>query len=58
MARGVVAFEIPIARLDGKRKLGQNRPSTDVASAAAALRSTGDPRELAVADLMLDSARE
>jgi transcriptional regulator len=58
MARGVVAFEIPIARLDGKRKLGQNRPRTDVASAAATLQSTGDPTDLAIADLMLDAARD
>jgi transcriptional regulator len=58
MARGVAAFEIPIARLEGKRKLGQNRPSADVASAAAALQSTRDPMAVAVADLMLEAAHE
>ena len=52
MARAIVAFEIPIARLEGKRKLGQNRPAVDVAGAAAGLRKYGDAVGLEVAELM------
>ena len=36
MAKGIVAFEILISRLEGKAKLGQNRP-TDQPSVVAAL---------------------
>jgi transcriptional regulator len=56
LARGIVAFELPIARLAGKRKLGQNRPSADVAAAATGLRARGDPLAVAVADLMSQAA--
>jgi transcriptional regulator len=52
MARGIVAFEIPIVRMEGKRKLGQNRPAEDVRSAAAGLRAYGDANGLEVAELM------
>ena len=37
MARGVVGFEMPIARMEGKFKLSQNRPVEDQARVAAAL---------------------
>jgi transcriptional regulator len=56
LARGIVAFELPIARLEGKRKLGQNRPPADVAAAATGLRARGDPLAVAVADLMSQAA--
>jgi transcriptional regulator len=56
LARGIVAFELPIARLEGKRKLGQNRPAADVSGAASGLRARGDPLGLAVADLMSQAA--
>jgi transcriptional regulator len=52
MARGVVAFEMPIGRLEGKRKLSQNRPPADVDGAIAGLRATSEPLGLAVAQLM------
>lgn len=39
MARAVVAFEIPISRLEGKEKLGQNRPA-EQASVAAMLEAS------------------
>jgi transcriptional regulator len=57
MAQAIVAFEIPIARLEGKRKLGQNRPAADVVSAADALRTTGDATSLTLADDMLAAQR-
>ncbi len=39
--RGIVAFEIPITRLEGKYKLNQNKPEADRLGAAAGLRGTG-----------------
>ncbi|HEY2593401.1 MAG TPA: FMN-binding negative transcriptional regulator [Chloroflexota bacterium] len=56
MAQAIVAFEMPISRLEGKRKLSQNRPS-DVESAAAGLRAHGDATGRLVADQMLEVAR-
>jgi transcriptional regulator len=52
MTRGIVAFEIPIARLEGKAKLSQNRPAGDQARVRAALAAEGDPLARAVAELM------
>jgi transcriptional regulator len=57
MARGIVAFELPILRLEGKRKLGQNRSVEDMRGAAARLQARGDPVGQAVAAQMLDAAR-
>jgi transcriptional regulator len=57
MARGIVAFEMPISRLEGKRKLGQNRSVEDARGAASALQASGDATSQAVAGLMLDAAR-
>ena len=56
MARGIVAFEMPISRLEGKRKLGQNRSAEDAQGAASALHASGDAVSQAVASLMLDAA--
>jgi transcriptional regulator len=49
MVPGVVAFEIPIARIEGKAKLSQNRPADERARVIAALRTEG---ETALADAM------
>jgi transcriptional regulator len=55
----IVAFELPIARLEGKWKVGQNREPAERASAAAHLRAQGGEDAEAVATLMLDTlARE
>ena len=43
MQRGVFAFEIPIARLEAKAKLSQNRAPAQAARAAAALQTAQDP---------------
>ena len=51
MLRGIVAFEMPIERLEGKLKLSQNRPAADRPGIVAALRGGGEV-ERAVADLM------
>ena len=52
MAANVVAFEIQITRLEGKRKLSQNRSEADRQGAIAGLRRQGDASADAVASLM------
>ena len=51
MSRGIVAFEIPLTRLEGKLKLSQNRSREDVLGVLAALDTAGDDasRRLAAA---------
>ena len=51
MLRGIVAFEMPIERLEGKLKLSQNRPAADRPGVVRALRA-GGAAERAVAELM------
>ena len=51
MMKGIVAFEMPLTRLEGKFKLSQNRPEADRRSAIEAL--AGDP----VAALMAETLR-
>lgn len=51
---GIVGFEIEIERLDGKRKLSQNRAPADHAGVVAALAASADPVERAVAAAMRD----
>jgi transcriptional regulator len=58
MAANVVAFEIPISRLEGKRKLNQNRSVADRKGVVAALRGQGDPNGMEVADLMAASLEQ
>jgi transcriptional regulator len=41
MLRGIVGFEIPIVRLQGKRKMSQNRPPADRAGVIAGLSAEG-----------------
>ncbi len=52
LMRGIVAFEIEIERLEGKRKLNQNRTAADRAGVIRALEASGEPDGLAVARLM------
>ena len=52
MQRGIVAFEIPIERLEGKAKLSQNRDAVDQARTREALAAADDPLARAVATLM------
>jgi transcriptional regulator len=51
LLRGIVAFEIPITRLEGKFKLSQNRSERDQQQVIEALSASTDPidRELAQA---------
>ena len=52
MQRGIVAFEIPIQRLEGKAKLSQNRDAVDQTRTREALAAADDPLARAVAALM------
>jgi transcriptional regulator len=54
MMRGIVAFEIPIDRLEGKAKLSQNRPVADQARVRTGLAGEDDPLAQAVARLMTE----
>lgn len=52
MVDGIVAFEMPVARLVGKVKMSQNRPAADRAGVRAALSASGHPDDAAVAHEM------
>ena len=52
MRRGIVAFEMPIERIEGKWKLSQNRAEADRQGAASALEALDDPNARAVARAM------
>ncbi len=52
MIRGILAFEIPVARLDAKAKLNQSKPAEARLAAAAALRETGGAQAQEMAALM------
>lgn len=52
--RGIVGFRFRPQRIVLKFKLNQNHPAANVRGAIDGLRSTGGPRENAVADLMQD----
>ena len=50
---GLVGIEIPIAAIEGKWKVSQNRASANRRGVAAGLRLQGDSHSLAVAELVL-----
>lgn len=52
MLRGIVAFALPIARLEGKFKLSQNRSKEDRSGVIDGLRASGRSGDAALADLM------
>ena len=52
MLRGIVAFEIPIARFEAKAKLNQNKGPQDCEGVVSDLRETGAPQAAALADIM------
>jgi transcriptional regulator len=52
MMRGIVAFEIPVTRLEAKAKLSQNKGLEDRRAVIAALSGRGDPSATDVAEAM------
>jgi transcriptional regulator len=58
MLKGIVGFELPIVRLEGKWKMSQNRPAEDRAGAIAGLRREGGAEEAVVAEIMTAAKRK
>jgi transcriptional regulator len=56
LLKGIVGIEIPIARIEGKWKVSQNRPGADRAGVAAGLRTLDEPRHRAMARLVDEGA--
>jgi transcriptional regulator len=56
LLRAIVGFELPIARLEGKLKLSQNRTQSERAGVIAALLQSPSPQERELGALM--AARE
>ncbi len=54
MMRAIVAFEIPISRIEGKFKLGQNRSDADQHGVFRSLSNSDDPDRQALARLMTE----
>jgi transcriptional regulator len=54
MIRGIVAFEIPVRRIEGKFKLGQNRSAEDLRGVYEGLMKGGDAEGFAVAKMMVE----
>ncbi|MBK1658085.1 FMN-binding negative transcriptional regulator [Paracraurococcus ruber] len=54
--KGIVGLSLRIERLEGKRKLSQNRAAEDRAGAVAGLAASGDARDRAVAEAMREAA--
>jgi transcriptional regulator len=52
LAQGIVAFEIPVNRIEGKFKLGQNRSEADARGVHEALSRSSDADSRALAELM------
>lgn len=50
--RGIVGLRLPIARLEGKRKMSQNRDAADRAGVAAGLAASPEASDRAVAPLI------
>ena len=58
MLRAIVGFALPIERLEGKWKLGQNRNEADQAGVQRGLEASLDPRDRALAQRMTDRQQE
>ena len=54
LRRGIVAFALPVERIEGKFKLSQNRKDEDRAGVIRGLKAAGDPDSLATARLMAE----
>jgi transcriptional regulator len=52
LLKNIVGFEMEITRLEGKRKLSQNRSRADQEGVIAGLEGGGDPLGVAVAEIM------
>ena len=55
--RGIVGVRIPVTRIEGKRKMSQNRPEADRAGVAAGLAASEREGDRAVAAMIPDAPR-
>jgi transcriptional regulator len=53
--KGIVGLEIPIARIEGKWKVSQNRPAIDQAGVVAGLQIEGDDAKVMAAEVLVRS---
>ena len=53
MLKAIVGFRLPITRLEGKRKLSQNRDAADQAGVRQGLLANSNPQDHALAHLMV-----
>jgi transcriptional regulator len=53
MIQGIVAFEVPVTRVECKFKFGQNRSAEDIQGVIDALMRAGDSESRALAEMML-----
>ncbi len=58
MVKGIVAFEIPITRLEGKFKVSQNRPAVDQKHVLDRLITSDDPDQQALGERMRATLKE
>ncbi len=52
MLKAIVGIALPIQRLEGKRKLSQNRSAVDIAGVQQGLAASADSQDQALAQLM------
>jgi transcriptional regulator len=57
MLNAIVGFTLPIARIEGKWKMSQNRPAEDRAAVVEGLIREGGPTEAAVAAIVAERGR-
>jgi transcriptional regulator len=57
LVQSIVAFDIPITRIEGKFKLGQNRPAADTQGVFDALSRSADADSRALAQMMLTECK-
>ena len=58
MLKGIIGFELPIVRLEGKWKMSQNRPAEDRAGTIEGLRHEGGPGGAAVAEIVAAAGKD
>jgi transcriptional regulator len=56
--KGIVGVRLPISRIEGKRKMSQNRNEADRAGVAAGLNASARPEDRIVARLVADLTRK
>lgn len=52
LLKGIIAFRLPLARVEVKTKMSQNKPAAERAGIVAGLRAAGDAESLATAEWM------